>query len=203
MLAVSLGCICTPPVPEMPDGGAGGGAAGGGFTIGGGAGGGGAASGCQPATCPPGDGGFCAFTNDGGTPTPSCIDDTCVTECAGGRTCTVVDGGRCLDCGGAVECAMASCTPATRCTFMVAGSGCTGLLDQGSTWTANLQADCRTVISNDAGAILGSWFDLPDGAKIGQFPRLGGSCTGHDLFTNLPRTQFYCPYCSFIAEGCE
>jgi hypothetical protein len=189
----------------MPDGGAGGGAASGGGPGGGSTGGGagGGFSGCQPATCPAGDGGLCVFIEDGGVPIPSCIDGACVTECNGGRTCTVEDGGRCLDCGGAVECAMASCTPATGCTFTVSGSGCTGLLDEGSVWTSSVQADCRNVISNDAGAILGSWFDLPDGAKIGQFPRLGGSCTGHDLFTNLPRTQFYCPYCSFVAEGCQ
>jgi hypothetical protein len=78
-----------------------------------------------------------------------------------------------------------------------------GLLDDGSTWQWTRGADCRVVVSNDAGTILGSWYELGGGALVGTFPRLGGSCTGHDLFTNVPRLQLYCPFCTFVAEGCQ
>jgi hypothetical protein len=189
------GCVCA-PIPDIPSPDGSTSDDGGPFGVDGGAV-------CRVNACPPGDGGFCAYLNDGGRQTPSCIEDTCLTECGGGRACAVEDAGRCLSCGGSKQCAPDTCVPSQPCTFIARAAGCVGLLDDGSSWQMTQGADCRVVVSNDAGVILGSWFNLGDGAMVGTIPRLGGACTGHDLFTNLGRLQLYCPYCSFVAEGCE
>jgi hypothetical protein len=200
-LALLSAASCTCELPSSipsPDGGGGG--AGGGAQ---GAGGGSADS-CVVASCPAADGGICTYPYDAGSPLPSCIAGTCVNECGGGRHCEVTDGGRCLDCGAlGAACAMDACQPKTLCTFTARAAQCVGLIDDGSQWTVTQGADCRQTVANNAGVILGSWFDLGGGAFVAQVPRLGGSCTGQDLFTNVPRMQVYCPYCTFVAEGCE
>lgn len=91
---------------------------------------------------------------------------------------------------------------AHRCSFGVAGSTCTGLLDDGAALSVETQADCRAVISSDAG-VIGAWFDLDTGEAVLNIPRLGGYCIARDLFTGVPRTQVYCPFCSFVAMGCD
>lgn len=198
VLALSASaCDCSAPVIDGPvidgpdsgardagsDGGAGGGT-------------------CRIADCPARS--FaCPFTApDAGGPTPSCIADACVAECGGGRTCDVTDAGRCLACGGLTRCAEASCTPGPRCSFAVEGSGCTGLLEDGARVTVQRGADCVSTMSTDAG-VIGTWVDLDVGEALLNLPRLGGACTGKDLFTGVPRTQVFCPFCSFVAEGCE
>lgn len=92
--------------------------------------------------------------------------------------------------------------PLMRCTFVVQASTCTGLLDDGVRGSVDGQADCRQVMSTDAG-VIGSWFDLDVGESVANIPRLGGYCIAQDQFTGLRRTRFYCPFCSFIAEGCD
>jgi len=190
-------CTCELPssIPSPDGGGAG---------AGGGGEGGGSTGSCAVASCPPADGGVCVYPYDAGSPRPSCIADACLNECGGGRSCEVTDGGRCLSCGAeGVACAMSACQPKTLCTFTARAAQCVGLLDDGSQWTVTLGADCRQTVANDAGVVLGSWFDVGAGAFVAQVPRLGGYCTGQDLFTNVPRMQVFCPYCTFVAEGCE
>lgn len=156
---------------------------------------------CRPAQCPHDAGLTCPFATapDAG---PSCIEGACVNECFGGRTCEVTDGGACLRCGTSLKCAPASCTAGPRCTFGVSGSSCTGLLDDGARYTVTTGADCRQTVSGDAG-VIGSWFELDVGESVANIPRLGGYCTMQDLFTGVPRTQVFCPFCSFVAEGCD
>ncbi len=144
----------------------------------------------------------CMPRDAGATCAPSCIGEACLAECPGGRTCDVLDGGRCLACGGTTRCAAASCTAATRCTFRVEGSSCTGLLDDGFAGAIATESDCRGIISGDAG-VIGSWFELDVGEAVVNLPRLGGTCIAKDLFTGAPRTRFYCPFCSFVALGCD
>lgn len=178
------GCQCLPPSIDRPDGGpsdAGGDA-------------GPPAPACVLSECmPPDAGATCAA---------SCIGESCLAECPGGRTCDVLDSGRCLSCAGSVRCAPASCMPELRCTFTVTGSTCAGLLDNGAQAWITTEADCRGLISTDAGA-LGSWYELDIGEAVVNIPRLGGTCIAMDLATGAPRTRFYCPVCSFIAFGCD
>lgn len=188
MLALGLSaCVCDAPPIDLPDGGEqrDGGASDGGPL---------------PGTCVPSQ---CAVVDAGAGCLPSCIAESCVTECPGTRSCEVLDAGRCLACAGAeVRCAPGSCPPRTHCTFTIEQSSCTGLLDDGVRGSVEVLADCRHVMTTDAG-VLGAWFELDTGEAIANVPRLGGYCIARDLFTGAPRTKFYCPFCSFVTLGCD
>ena len=197
LLLTAAGCQCAPPI-DRPDGGD--------DDAGVDGGGGGGPGSCRVADCArPADAGvfWCPFRGgDAGFVAPSCIDNACVLECGGGRTCDVTDAGHCLRCGSDVRCSPATCTAARRCRFTVEGSSCTGLVDDNTSWTIDVPTNCRGVISNDGG-VLGTYVDLDVGEAVVNIPRLGGTCIAQDLFTGVPRTQFFCPFCSFIAEGCD
>jgi hypothetical protein len=140
-------------------------------------------------------GGLCEFQSaDAG---PSCIGGTCLTECPGRRTCQIEDAGHCLSCSGARTCSPASCLPGPHCVMKVSTSNCLAL-PVGSTIAITTQADCQQVAE-----ALGTWVDVSFGEAVANFPALGGTCTGLDLFTGVPRMEFSCPGCQFVEEGCE
>ncbi|MBL8951429.1 MAG: hypothetical protein JNK82_11660 [Myxococcaceae bacterium] len=185
-LALTLaGCQCLPPSIDGPDGSTG---------LDGGSDAGPMLQACPALDCPVPDSGIaCA---------PSCIGGECVGECSGGRDCQVLDAGRCLSCAGETRCAEASCTPGPRCTFTVENSSCAGLVDDGFRGSIATEADCRGVISGDAG-VLGTWYELDVGEAVANIPRLGGTCVAKDQFTGAQRTRFFCPFCAFTAFGCD
>ena len=200
LAALALAGCFTPvieahPHPVHKDGGSDGGTHDGGFTDGG----------CVTfQDCHPSDAGLCGAA---GSPSPSCISGTCLSECPGGRTCTVSDpsvvkndGGFCLTCGadgGMRSCSAKSCVPGPHCTLRILASNCPGLpLDAG--FMVTTRADCQQIVPG-----LGEWVTLSSSEAIANFSSLGGTCLGVDLFTALPRMTFSCPQCQFVTEGCE
>lgn len=193
-MAFAAGCQCLPPPIDRPDGGdEDAGTDGGPVAM------------CRVADCPapPQDAGVvCPFRAPDAGLSPSCIADTCVNECGDSRTCDVTDGGHCLRCGSSVKCSEGACMERRRCGFMVDNSTCINLLEDGTVWSVDQPASCRSVISNDGG-VLGTWVDLDVGEALLNIPRLGGYCTAQDLFTGVPRMQVFCPFCTFLVVGCD
>ena len=152
----------------------------------------------------------CAF--DGGvlcefqsaSPGASCINGGCINECPGNRTCVADDptvpndAGHCLQCVGRVrDCALGGCLAGPHCQFKISVSNCPSL-PVGTTFSVATRTDCQQIVPG-----LGSWVGFTAGAAIANFPSLGGTCTGLDLFTGVPRMEFTCPGCQFVEEGCE
>jgi len=150
----------------------------------------------------PGDAGF------------SCVANECVYECPGsavGRTCRVNQATYCLECGDAGACPVTG-----ACGGIVSGSAAVeNGANCGGTWpnttipfTAvtimrTASAQCRYLVSGDAGQTLGELWRLDDGSYLTYFPGLGGWCTGRSAFTGVPRSIFQCPACQFGLVGFE
>jgi hypothetical protein len=163
------------------------------------------AGGCKyPADCPTlGLAAICAFSPPS-TAVPSCIDQRCIDECPGSRICTTSpnDAGLCLSCGGLSDCPD-QCGKASSGTLAINSVSCrpavdAGILSQVSGWVSTVPASCNYDV-----APLGTMSHLTSGNSLGNFPALGGTCTGKNLVTGVPRTQWFCPLCSFVMEGWE
>ncbi len=153
-----------------------------------------------------GGGFFCGLP--GAVANPSCVSGACLTECPGGRICTVTDpsvpkndGGYCLLCGGgdagSRTCSAKACTSGPHCTMTIAASSCPGL-PSGTMFSVTTRADCQQIVPG-----LGEYVVLSSSEAVANFASLGGACLGKDLFTGVPRMAFSCPKCQFVEEGCE
>lgn len=203
LAAVFGGCQCFVPVDE-PDAGqvdagpADAGRDGGAITDGG----------CQRATdClgpAPTTSSWC-FTNPGDAGF-SCLASRCVYECpmTGGRACSVDQASYCLQCGDAGTHCPATCTggPNLTTASVENGANC-GFAFTEVTITRTASAQCRYLLTGDAGQNLGELWRLDDGSYLASFPGLGGWCTGRSAFTGLPRSLFQCPACQFGLVGFE
>jgi hypothetical protein len=142
----------------------------------------------------------------------SCIDGACVWDCAGARSCSLA-GMSCIACGdvmghgGSAQCPIASCllpnevvqgtieqstcgsVPGWPVPFD--GSRITLAIAHGPTcgYEAHLEASPTE---------LGSFQVLQDQTLLGQFPLLGGVCTGLQAPTNALRFVFSCPRCQLV-----
>lgn len=129
-----------------------------------------------------------------------------------GRTCGVNQGSYCLECGDAGT----TCPTTGACGGIVGGTAAVeNGANCGGTWpnttipfTAvtimrTASAQCRYLLSSDAGQTLGELWRLDDGSYLTYFPGLGGWCTGRSAFTGVPRSIFQCPACQFGLEGFE
>ncbi len=142
----------------------------------------------------------CAF-GTGATTAPSCVHQQCVEECPGSRRCdpTSTDAGVCLACGGQpFDCP-------TRCGISQPGTVTLGDIHCLSGFDAGVFAgqtgwQSTTSCEYPLGS-LGTMTHLASGNSLAEFPALGGTCIGRNLFTGVPRTQWYCPACTFVMEG--
>lgn len=214
VFALVAGCTCFNPVAENPDSGVGGGSAGGsgggvaggsaggsgGGTAGGSAGGGGGTfsdAGCtQPSSCVgmPASVPFCGAAGGLGW---SCIENRCLWECNGGRVCDITqtpDGG-CLTCAATgTSCRDRFCVANTRMATIESSScGLVGFV------TISGGAGCRYSAGGDAG-VVGTFEELQGGEFLGEFPSLGGTCTGAMLPTGAERWVFNCPGCQLVVR---
>jgi hypothetical protein len=132
----------------------------------------------------------------------SCIDGKCIWECgSSGRTCDATDHGTCLACAsldggactaGGAEQSFAGVGEATCPTLPGSSSSFAG------TWL-KLELGCSG--GTDArladGRLLGHWVWLSWDVRLGQFPALGGTCTGNYLPSAGIVWVWNCPDCQF------
>jgi hypothetical protein len=150
---------------------------------------------------------FCSATS-----AYSCIDKSCVWDCAGARTCDPT-GQSCLACGDAMGNGAATQCPTASCLFpneIVQGtieqSTCGAVPGwpvafDGSRITVTVAhgATCAYQAHLEASPTeLGSFEVLQDQALFGRFPLLGGTCTGVQAPTNAIRLVWSCPLCQFV-----
>ncbi len=141
------------------------------------------------------------------TRSASCVAGRCVTECSSpGRSCELVDAGRCLDCQENTSDRVCTlCARSRVCTFTVESAGCPAPFAQGARFTVGASAaGCGGPIRpEDGGAALGTWDDLAAGQALVSLPSLGGTCLSTTLATGAPRAAIACPACTLVEMGCE
>ena len=139
----------------------------------------------------------------------SCISGSCVWECPGGRACTAnVDAG-CLNCvvplsGVCVGLDGGCANPGG--TAIVESSTCANPIVAPPTPFTGTQlafapvGDCGSEVSVSGGAPIGQVVELSTTELIGDFPSMGGACTGQILPTNAQRFLLNCPSCQFVVR---
>ncbi len=144
----------------------------------------------------------CAF-GTGAVTAPSCIHRQCVEECPGARICEVsaTDAGVCLNCGGMPNDCAARCGQTQPGTVVIGDIHCkpgfdAGTLSAQTGWQPTIPASCEYQLGT-----LGRMTHLTSSHSVADFPELGGTCVGRNLFTGVQRTQWYCPACTFVMEG--
>jgi hypothetical protein len=146
---------------------------------------------------------WCSQTDAGSS--FSCINGNCVWECSGGRTCTAdVDAG-CLQCTVPLgkSCVGSGCfNPSGPAT--VESSTCSNPVVAppapftGTSLTFHPLGACRSEVVITNGPPIGTTVQLSTMEWIGDFPPLGGACTGEWLLTNAGRVVWNCPTCQFV-----
>jgi hypothetical protein len=137
----------------------------------------------------------------------SCINGACLWECTGGRVCSAAVDAGCVDCTIPVTqaCAGSTCVNPTG-TAVVESATCANPVVTPPVPFANTgltfapQGACLSRVGIEAGAPIGELTQLTTGDFLGDFPAMGGVCTGQMLPTNALRILVNCPGCQFVVR---
>ena len=137
----------------------------------------------------------------------SCVNQSCLWECQGGRVCSLQWDGGCLECTipQSHGCTGIGCFNPSG-TATVESATCANPVVAPPTPFVNTSltfgplGDCRSEVAIAAGAPIGEITQLSTGDIIGDFPSMGGLCTGRILPTNLTRMLINCPSCQFTVR---
>jgi hypothetical protein len=142
---------------------------------------------------------FCGIVAGAGW---SCVDNACLWECNGGRTCETSESpdGGCIHCDTlGTECRDSFCTNAGTRNATIDSSNCSAIA-MGTAAVVSGGDGCNYSLTLANDRALGGFQEVGGGDFLATFDPLGGTCTGAILPTGAERWVFDCPTCEFVVR---